>query len=142
MDRKKLFKTLAYIVSFIFIINLLAGKLYWYSSIWWFDMPMHFLGGFWIGLMALWLASSKLELSLGSKSLIPVALKVLLFVLFIGIGWEIFEILVNEVITDNPFDYLDTSSDIFFDLAGGTVAIFYFFKIIMRLDKNTLQYKE
>ena len=46
MDRKRLFKIAAYLIATLFLLNYAATKLYWYSSIWWFDMPMHLLGGF------------------------------------------------------------------------------------------------
>ena len=48
--------------------------------------------------------------------------------LIVGVGWEVFEILVNDVLTQNPLDFLDITSDIFFDLAGGILAILYFFR--------------
>ncbi len=130
MDRKKLIKRLTYLILFIFVINFLANKLYWYSSIWWFDMPMHFLGGFWI--ISLYLFSSQ-------KISIKLIFKILLLVLIVGIGWEIFEVLVNDIVSQNPFNALDTFSDIFFDLSGGAMATLYFFKrIIMPIREDTV----
>jgi len=35
---------------------------------------------------------------------------------------------VNDIITQNSFDFLDTISDLFFDLIGGALAVLYFFK--------------
>ncbi len=132
MDRKKLIKRLVQLILFIFIVNFLANKFYWYSSIWYFDMPMHTLGGFWIGLASIYFLPPK------NNSLNSV-IKILLLVLVIGIGWEIYEIGVNDIIAQNPFNYLDTISDIFFDLAGGTFSILYFFKkIIMPITEDTV----
>lgn len=132
MDKKRFVKTLIHLILFIFIVNYLATKFYWYSEIWYFDMPMHFLGGFWIGLLYFYLSPSE---NISFK----VILKTLLFVILIGIGWEIFEVLVNDVIARNPFNSLDTFSDICFDLAGGGTAIFYFFKrIIMPIKEDTV----
>ena len=45
---------------------------------------------------------------------------------FVGLGWEVFEMLVNDVIAQNPFDFKDTSSDIFADLLGGFCAMLIF----------------
>jgi len=87
-------------------------------------MIMHFLGGFWIGLLVLYFLATKV-LSFG------LVFKTLLIVLVVGIGWEIFEILVNEVVAQNPLDFLDIASDIFFDVTGGVFAILYFSKRIM-----------
>ena len=123
IDRKKLFKTLAYLIFFILILNFTAGKFYWYSSIPYLDMIMHFLGGFWLGLAFVWLLAHQVK-----EDSAGFILKILSCVLFIGIGWEIFEILVNDVITKNPFNFGDTFSDLFFDLLGGFCAILYLWK--------------
>ena len=128
MDRKKLLKRIAYLILIIFLLNFLAGKFYWYSTIWYFDMPMHFLGGFWLGLMFFLIFihfQPKLEPKLG------LLIKVILGVLLIGILWELFELVFYNYIGKNPFNTLDTMSDICFDLAGGLSSIFYVSKRIM-----------
>jgi hypothetical protein len=124
MNRKKLLIRLASLIIFIFVANYAAMKFYWYSSIWYFDMPMHFLGGFWVGLASIYVFSLK-EFNL------KFIFKVLICVFLVGFFWEIFEILVDKSITQNPFNALDTFSDMFFDLAGGGVSIIYFFKRIV-----------
>ena len=90
---------------------------------------MHFLSGFWIGLAFIYLFSPK-------NGFFNLVFKVLLFVFFVGIGWEVFEIFVNDIITQNSFDFLDTISDLFFDLIGGALAVFYFLKKIMLQSKD------
>jgi len=129
MDRKKLLIRLALLIFFIFAANYSAMKFYLYSSLWWFDMLMHFLGGFWLGLVFLWLFLKENSSFPFSFTLV---FKVILGVLLVGISWEIFEIIVNNFSTKNPFDNLDTISDIFFDIAGGLLATFYFFKRIQK----------
>ena len=124
MDSKKLSKRLISLIFFILIVNFLALKFYWYSSIWYFDMIMHFLGGLWIGLAYIYVFKVK-DRSLNS------ILRVIVSVLLVGIAWEFYEIAVNDVLAQNAFNYLDTISDLFFDLAGGGTAILYsFIKII------------
>lgn len=66
-------------------------------------------------------------------------LKTLSVVILVGVGWEIFEALVDSAISRNGFNFLDTSSDIFFDVAGGIVAIFYYMKNIVRITPNRIQ---
>lgn len=118
MERKNLLKRLALLILFIFAVNFLANKFFWYSSIWYLDMIMHFLGGLWVGLFAFYIFAP--------ENIFPrLILKILLFVLFVGIGWEVYEILVDKVVTQNSFNILDTSSDLFFDLSGGLYAILY-----------------
>lgn len=138
MDRKRLFKILARLIVLIFILNYLGSKFHLYVSIWYFDMPMHFLGGLFIGLALIWLLSYK-DLSLGLS--LKLIFKILFYVLLFGVSWEIFEILVNNTFAKDLFNTLDTFSDIFFDLAGGTFAIFYFFYLkneIILITKNTV----
>lgn len=129
MDRRKLIKHLIYIILLIFVTNFLANKFYWYLSIAYFDMIMHFLGGFWVGLSYFYFFPVR---SFSTHDFI----KLLFFVLCVGLGWEVYEILVNKVIAQNPFDYVDISSDIFFDLFGGIMATFYFYKRIMLQSKD------
>ena len=118
VDRRKISRILVYLIFFIFITHFVATKLYWYSAIWWLDMLVHFLGGFWLGLVFLYF------FPLQDKSFRSIC-KIFLPVFFIGIGWEVFEILVNDVIAQNLFDVMDFTSDLFFDLAGGFCAILY-----------------
>ncbi len=132
MDRKKLVKILACLIFFILIVNFFAHKFYWYFSVWYFDVIMHFLGGFWVALAFIYLFSLKN----GSFNSI---FKVLLFVFFVGVGWEIFEIFINDVATQNSFDFLDAISDLFFDLTGGALGVLYFLKRIMFVGKNEIE---
>ena len=118
MDRKNIFKQLAFLILFIFAVNFFANKFYWYYSVRYLDMIMHFLGGFWVGLVFLWLFYLE-NLS------VRLVFKIILGVLLIGILWEVFEILVNNSIAQNPFNVLDTLSDLLFDLFGGLCAILY-----------------
>jgi hypothetical protein len=109
-------------------------KFYWYSSIWYFDMPMHFLGGIWLGLISIYLFPLK---NYSLKSIF----KIFFIVLLVGVAWEVFEILVNRLTIQDSFNTLDTISDICFDSAGGLFAIFYFLKKVMFVEKNAVQLK-
>ncbi|MFH1608562.1 MAG: hypothetical protein ABH951_00895 [Patescibacteria group bacterium] len=131
MDRKKLFMRLAVVIFFIFFLNFIGDRFYWYSSIWYFDIIMHTLGGFWVGLLLFWVFGFK---NINWKFI----LKIILGVLIIGIFWEVFEIIVNKTIAQNPFNFLDAVSDIFCDLAGGLFASTYIFKKIIKKEKIKL----
>ena len=123
-NKKKLVIRITSLILFISALNFIILKFHWYFSIWWSDMPMHFLGGFWLGLVFLWFLKPK-DLSF------KVILKIILGVLIIGVLWEIFEVILNRATLQDPFNTLDTLSDICFDLAGGFISIFYFAKRIM-----------
>ena len=118
MDRKKLLTILAYLIFFIFILHFAATKFYWYYSLWYLDIIMHFLGGIWIGLASIYIFQPK-------EFFFSTTLKILFVVLLVGIGWEIYEFLVNDTLAQNPMDFPDTFSDLFFDLFGGFCAILY-----------------
>ena len=64
--------------------------------------------------------------------------RIFFIILLVGIGWEAFEILVNKLTIQDPFNTLDTISDICFDLAGGLFAIFYFLKRTISIKENTV----
>ena len=136
IDRKRFFKILASLIFTIFFLNFIAQKFYLYFSIWWSDMFMHFFGGFWLGLAFIWfLLRKNISLELHFQFICQTAS----FVLLIGVLWELYEILFNNIIAQIPFNTLDTVSDIFFDLAGGTFALLYFFKKTMGVEKNKVQ---
>lgn len=127
MNRKGLLKHLIILMFFIFLADILAKHFYWYFSIWYFDMIMHFLGGVWAGLFFIWFFYGS---GLDSKSLASKVIKIFLFVLVVGVIWELFEIFANNHIAQEPFNALDSASDVFFDLAGGGMAAMYFLRKI------------
>lgn len=124
INKKKLTIRILSIIFFIFILNAIASKLHWYYSIWYFDMAMHFLGGFWVGLAIIYFFKIKI-ISFAN------ILKIFFYFLIIGSLWEVFEIIVDEIVSQNPFNTLDTFSDICFGLSGAFVSFFYFLKRIM-----------
>lgn len=127
MDRKNLFKISAYSVILLSLVNFIALKFYWYFSIWYFDMLMHFWGGLCVGFALMWLLFDE-----NPDFSFKFILKIGLGVLFIGVSWEIFEILFNNIIAQNQFNALDSVSDIFFDLSGGLCAILYLWKKLQK----------
>lgn len=131
MDRKKLLVRIAVLMFFMFVLNQIGTTFYWYFSIWWFDILMHFWGGFWVGLFFLYVFVSK------KSSSVPV-FKVALWLLLVGVLWEFFEIYSNNFIGQTPFNLMDTLSDLCFDMAGGLAAIYYFSKKIITIPETTL----
>jgi hypothetical protein len=130
---KKLLLYACFLVFFIWLINTLANAFYWYSAMWWFDIPMHIMGGMFLALSAG---------ALFFKKLLPLSLKerlvvVLLFVLVMGIGWEIFEYLVQALIKGIQLANIpDSIKDIFMDLFGGTLASFFVLRRLKMYNKG------
>lgn len=126
MIQKRLLQHLIFLMFFIFLVNFFALKFYWYSLIWYLDIMMHFLGGFWIGLFFLYIFSRGKQLSFNLNLLF----KLLLMGFLIGLLWELYEFYLN-IVAGTSFNLNDTLSDLFFDLLGIAVSLFYFLKIIM-----------
>ena len=131
MDRRKLSHRVLGLVVFIFVFNFLAMFFHWYSLLPWFDMLMHFLGGFWLCLAVILLRPF-------SSNSIGFFIKSLLLVLTMSLAWEVFEFIVQNNIFSENFDLHDTISDLFFDLSGAFLALIYFLKRIMRRGQDTI----
>lgn len=87
---------------------------------------MHFLGGFWVGLLLIWIFSY-------FRFFRPVSLKlkilnIMLFVFLISILWEIFEFLIGHVDPSIGREYqMDTITDLVAGMLGGiTVSVAYY----------------
>lgn len=133
MNRIKLFNRQALLVVGIALINYAAIKFHWYSSLWWFDMPMHFLGGVWVGLLFIWYLVRR-DFSIDAIG------RVLLGVFIVGMAWEVLELVLNEQFIRDAYDLRDTISDLFFDMSGAFAAILYTMLRIMNISQNKLQF--
>ena len=129
-SQKDLVLRIFLLVSFIFITNTLAMYFFWYSSLWWFDMPMHYLGGLFLGFFVLGLV---LYTPLGKREKKTTSYDYILFllagVIAIGLLWEMFEYVVDLNTTQIGFNLSDTLSDIMFDTAGGLTFILYYLSL-------------
>ena len=123
----KITKNAAFLGFFIFAINFIAMKFYLYYSIWWFDMPMHFLGGVFLSFLALWFYRKWHILENSFSSF----LFTLLFVAIIGSSWELFEFGMADLFHFNIQPFFDTMSDLSLDLVGGIFGTIYYLKKIM-----------
>lgn len=133
-----LLKILTLIVG-IFFINYFAMKFHWYSIVWWFDMPMHTLGGIWVALVSLFVyrfRRTTVEDIFKPRMIFVIAL---LSVLIIGLLWEIFEFGMENIGTVDLANPIDSLSDLCFDLAGGVIGALYFIsryeRVIKSIDK-------
>lgn len=133
-----LLKILIVIVG-IFLVNFLAMKFHWYSIVWWFDMPMHAIGGLWVALTALYIykyRKTTLEDISRPNKMLAVAL---VSVFVVGVLWEVFEFGTETIGTVDIANPIDSISDICFDLAGGILGSLYFVsryeRVIKSIDK-------
>lgn len=117
----------------------MANSFYWYSAIWWFDIPMHILGGVFLASCVGALFFNKLRF----LSNYEIIVTLLLFVLIIGIGWEAFEYVVQAFIKESSqiVNLSDSIKDILMDIIGGTVAAFFVLQSIKRYNKHHVREK-
>ncbi len=140
MYRKNLFIKLTILLYTIVVLHLFALYFSWYWSIWWYDIPMHFLGGFWIGGIALWLYFFRKKINTDNtinKSTVYIVS--LLSVIGIGLLWELFEFSLDTFIIFQTNDIVDTLSDLGMDIIGALVVALYMIeklKNIARINKS------
>lgn len=92
-------------------LNMLGIDLFPYWNLWWY--LLHFLGGVWVAFGVLWLCGLfKIRISW---------FYVLLFVLAIGIIWELWELLIDSVPHEGYV--LDTTLDLIMDTCGGIAVV-------------------
>lgn len=132
-------------IPFLFILGLMlifshiffltAGKTY---EIWWIDMVLHFSGGFFIGLVALWLLFNYLNLPIQKEALPYYIILVFIvsFTALIGVLWEFYEYIMDLITGYKSYSIVvmqenmkDTMSDLFLDLLGAAISsVFLKFK--------------
>lgn len=112
-----------FFLTIIFLTNI-AGMYFGFYDYWWFDVILHFLGGFFIAmLMAHYLADIKTRSKLKNYLIIVGAVSL------IGVTWEFAEYIANQTLTEplyNNFgvrtyfigDLDDTLNDLLMDILG------------------------
>lgn len=103
-----------------------------YDALHWYDIPMHFLGGYAMAVLALDLWRAYVgPFATQGKWLVELVF-VLGFVALIGIGWEWFEYIVDQVFNVSIRSGLaqmglkDTLGDLVNDMLGGLVGFLAF----------------
>jgi len=125
MARTNLIRAVFYVLILIALLHVSAVAFFFYWTYWWFDIPMHFLGGVAVGLFSLWIfgfdGGKRRPLSSGRALLIA-----LVGSLAFGLAWEYFEY-ANGITFNTIGNYpLDTIKDLLVDVCGGYVSHLYF----------------
>ncbi len=114
----------------ILVVHIFASIYYWYWTYPWLDMPMHFLGGFWLAMVYFWLRQKiKNNTDSPRESVLLIIIGCLGFIALIGVLWEFFEFLSDVFIAAKGYIEVsqrgvgDTMGDLFFDLLGGLMFI-------------------
>lgn len=96
------------------ILNTSATFLHWYEVVWWFDMPMHFLGGLTVFYFSAIIWKGALKWVTVGRFLFESIITALL----IGVLWEGLEYYLFVNYGSPQFILMDSFSDVFFDLSG------------------------
>ena len=128
MSKNKLLSVSLVAIMAIAIFHYFAINNGWYWTFRWLDIPVHIVGGFWVSIMALWIA-----LSIGHIKKITNYKKRAFFImlgsaLVMAILWEIFETTFKITFLHNIGYWRGSLKDIASGLAGGFVAYLYFTK--------------
>jgi hypothetical protein len=119
------------VLIFVAAFNYLGTHFHLYYIFTLYDVPMHFLGGVWVGLMALWVL--QVFFSKIPHTFIRTFIWVLSVTLFTAVVWEMFEfysgLTFTHMLTPAGLTYwADTTKDICMGLLGGSVAFIFGYK--------------
>ncbi len=133
------FKQAGLSIIFILVVHVVAIVLGWYDAMEWFDIPMHFAGGFAIAMLALASCQASLQKITFQKTLKPIwrglvpLVGVLGTVALVGVAWEWYEFIFDSLMVQfNVGDYQaqmglgDTLADLALDLVGAWLAFTIF----------------
>jgi hypothetical protein len=108
------------LLTVVAILHWIASGEGYYWTVEWYDFMMHFLGGVWVALFGLWVShttyGAKLRPFASARNLI-------LFTLFVGVAWELFEIFAGFSNTAIAGYRADTIYDLIMDTAGVTFVV-------------------
>ena len=120
---------------FAFQVVSIIFSLYWRMP--WLDNFTHFWGGATAGMVMIWWTFYSAKISPMTKSFPKIYIFVIIlgFVALVGVFWEIYELIVDRLITKNNYisilqssGLIDTMKDLVVDLLGGSAVIWLFFK--------------
>ncbi len=104
----------------IAILHALGFQYSLYFHLWWYDIPMHMLGGLAIAVLSAYIFFLRSPKE-GEISMNRIYTTILLSVFVVGILWEIFELVMHWALTLYWFGWTDTTKDLFDDMVGGYV---------------------
>ncbi len=122
MFKRPLLKEIFFLSIIIAVLHYAALTLFFYWTVSWFDIFMHLLGGFIIGLIAVFILLNNFRMGILEDKKVTLIL-VLSFVIIIGLGWELWELFFG--FTNILEDRVDTLIDVTMDFIGGYFAFLY-----------------
>ncbi len=128
MLKSSLFKQTFILLFAIGVADFLAHAWYLYWTVWWFDVIMHFSAGFCVAMASVLIWQYFFDKNISLKKSVAISF---LFVLTVGLMWEIFETFFGiEQLSDGYNYVMDTVSDLILDICGGILGSIYAHKLI------------
>lgn len=110
--RQRLLFLILWFSALLYILHRVALTMDLYYASFWADIITHTIAGALVGGIALYLASWF------KKKTEPSLVSLLLFVLIVGVLWEVFEVMNQLVVVSDEGYVLDTIGDLYFDIFG------------------------
>ena len=114
----------------------------WYNTLFWFDTPMHLMGGMFVGTLFVYLFRIRHDL-FKTESVFTFIILGVGFTVLIGVLWEFFELFADVVVIkrypllDTPGRiHFDTLKDLFNDIVGGAIAVSIFARKVFKEDER------
>lgn len=137
MLSKPLFKEMFITLVLIGTVHVLGVVNFWYWKFIWLDIFMHFLGGLWVGLFTLIIASTFIKEPNLVRRMNVIFLSVCSAIV-IGVAWEVFEYTSGISVASYDLYVKDTFKDMVMDTLGGVMAGIYGFNILKNSFKEAL----
>jgi hypothetical protein len=119
-------------ILLIAVVHYIASFRGWYDIYDWIDIPLHLMGGAFIGILFYYLFTSRFDVMPRHSTidLVPLLIFGAGFVALVGVLWEFYEFFADVVVYEKyaPFAFPgyvhgDTLLDLLNDIAGGTLAL-------------------
>ena len=120
MKERPFLKIAFFLIALLGGLNFLAIELSLYWTLWWFDILMHFLGGFSVSFLFLYIYAECLVEKI-NLSLYETIWLAFLSAMLVGGLWEVFEY-VNDLTQSTEAYHLDVVHDLLADSAGAMLA--------------------
>ena len=138
-DDERLLRMLFVLIWVITLIHVAAEMQYWYWTYRWLDLPMHVLGGMWVGLVALWLWYYSGYQHKTSRIAVSPLTVALVGGLVFGVAWEAYEFLVWIIGAGLPVNYVtDSVLDLVMDVLGASIAFMFYQRFFAIPSSHTL----
>jgi hypothetical protein len=109
------------VLSGVAFFNWIGTTRLYYWSIFWYDIPMHFFGGVWVALAALWVSEMPfagcIKARVSRRSIVSV-------VIAVGVVWEIYEVAFGIMDMHMAGYAFDTVKDLIMDTLGALSVAF------------------